>query len=74
MAYTTRTAYKAYSCSVKGGFGALVKSITGVCNVRGAKLPFGDAPLGLQVGVSISHEVAPGLTTGCLIRVCGINR
>ena len=50
MAYTSRTVYKAYSCSVKGGFGALVKNITSICNVRGTKMPFGDAPLGLVSG------------------------
>jgi hypothetical protein len=50
MEFTTRTAYKAYSCEVKGALGTMVKSITGICNVRGQKLPMPDAPLGLQAG------------------------
>ncbi|GBF87535.1 ABC transporter Adp1 [Raphidocelis subcapitata] len=50
MEYSTRTAYKAYSCSVKGGLSALVRSITGVCNVRGRPLPFKEGPLGLKPG------------------------
>jgi len=67
MEYTTRTAYKAYSCGVKGALGSMVKSITGICNVRGQKLPFPDAPLEMKPGAML-EDVTPGAAF-CKLRV-----
>lgn len=69
MVYTSKTTYKAYTCDVKGGFGTMVKSITGICNVRGEKLPFGDAPIGLLVG-SIMRAPEHVCLQACTLQSC----
>jgi len=68
--YSNNTLYKSYDCKLLGDLGALVSGITGLCNVRGKRLPFEDTPLGLPPGGLLKPQsTVPDDNTFCKLIV-----